>query len=197
MNQIAWYPSVQEGTAWYSGSKIGNGVFFIPTTGNTPSIRTCYKVSMLGNRWQFFNTGVGPPTFQPLPSQCEFLDVNLSSIGEDQTGGSCSHPANVTLMNNLWERSTVGIFNGCVVFSSGGPPSFFQNPSYFSAYNNTFWQCTSSLTYQSSSAACNPAWAIAVDNLFDGGRSPSAATAATPATSAPRTTHMISPCRAS
>jgi hypothetical protein len=82
--------------------------------------------------------------------------------------GDCSVLSTVVLQNNLLERSTVSLYNGCFAYSQGGPPTYYDNPLALTARNNLFWQSTVALTYNNSwpAAGCFPAWSI-TDNLFD------------------------------
>jgi hypothetical protein len=168
LNQVVWYQTVQEQPVSFAGSRTATAIFN-PSVNSASSIQASFTdFSMLGYRLPFFSSAIGPQFFSMLSlNNCQLRDVNLTVGGQIQNG-NCSQPATVTLQNNLWERSTVSLFNGCVIYSQGSQYFFYQNPLVLNAYNNTFWQCTNSLTYDASGAQCYPAWTIA-DNLFDGG----------------------------
>jgi hypothetical protein len=129
---------------------------------------TFTDIPVLGWRGPFFYNSAYPSYFSLLSfTNCWLRGMSLTVLN-GLVSGDCSVLSTVVLQNNLLERSTVSLYNGCFAYSQGGPPTYYDNPLALTARNNLFRQSTVTLTYNNSwpAAGCFPAWSI-TDNLFD------------------------------
>ncbi len=164
MNRLVWYPAVQEQPVLLMGlSPTNDGIFNVSGATNTgtgaprPVIQLKFTdLPMLGTRQGFF---YGPAYTLNLNTlslkDCWLRGVNLTITSN--TASYLNTTTAVTLQDDLFERSTVSLFNGHNVA---------DNPLALTAYNDLFWNATVSLTYLDSSASSHPAWTNS-DNLFD------------------------------
>ncbi|HXU75292.1 MAG TPA: LamG-like jellyroll fold domain-containing protein, partial [Methylomirabilota bacterium] len=166
MNRILWYPAVQE-----QAVKLNNVATFsssildiFPYSGSpSPKILnfTFTDFPMQGGRQRLFAQAY--PYCWPVVSarDCWFRGIDLSM------GGYYYQPAfyvvgQISLLNNLFERSTLGLFNGYVLYYT----SVVQNPLSATLYNNLFWQGTVGLSHLDNQASNHLGWTVK-DNLFD------------------------------
>ena len=170
MNRLVWYPSVQEQPVELAGiSTVNSGIFNVSGATSTtigipkPKITLQFTdLPMLGVQQNFFYNG---PTWTlnlntVFLENCWLRGVSLSVSGwyVPYTNATTA----VTLLNNLFERSTVSLVNEYSTYMS----DIADDALALTAYNNLFWQSDLGLTYNDSNCWIHPAWTIN-DNLFD------------------------------
>jgi len=170
MNRFVWYTAVQEQPVLLDGISTRTNGFF-EVSGATASSVTkpvlqfrFTDFAMQGLRQDFFKNGAHPLNLNILSFQDSWLrGVNLVVSSTTTSFGANAVPS-ANFINNLFERSSLSVFNGYA--ASGG--TNYQNPIALTAYNNLFWNGASSFTYQDLSATSHPAWVFR-DNVFDHG----------------------------
>lgn len=164
MNRLVWYPSVQEQPVRLNNiSTVGSSVFS-PSAAGTPKIvaLSFTDLPMQGSRQSMFGQIYAYHYPIITLSGCWFRGVNLT-VGAPSYGPAANPAANVTLLNNVFERSTLSLFNGYVNYYG----TFSQMPLGVTLYNNTFWSNTVTLFFMDAYAATHKNWVIK-DNLYDG-----------------------------
>jgi len=169
MNRLVWYTAVQEQPTLLDGiATRTNGLFNVSGATSASATKPILQFRftdfpMQGLRQDFFKNGAHPLNLQTLSFQDSWLrGVNLVVSSTATSFGANAVPA-ATFINNLFERSTVDLFNGYL--TSGAT---YQNPVTVTVYNALFWRSTVTLTYNDLSASSHPAWTLR-DNVFDGG----------------------------
>jgi hypothetical protein len=170
MNRFVWYPSVQEQPTLLDSISTRTSALF-DVSGATSSSATKPLLQfrftdfpMLGLRQDFFKGDAHPLNLKTLSVQDSWLrGVNLVVSSNAIAFGANAVPT-ASFVNNLFERSTVSVFNGYL--TTGG--STYQNPIALSLYNGLFYQSTFNLYYEDLSATSHPSWVIR-DNVFDHG----------------------------
>jgi len=171
MNHLVWYQAVQEQPKQLSGGALTeSGIFYIHIFTYYPAMQFSFTdIPALGCRCPLFYYNVSPGYFSLFSfTNCWLRGMNLTVVPGYVSPANCSTLSTVVLQNNLLERSTVSLYNGCAGYSSGGPITYYDNPLALTARNNLFWHSTVSLAYSNSwpATGCFPAWSI-TDNLFD------------------------------
>ena len=166
MNHLVWYPAVQEQSVKINNQAVNSSkVFDFDGVGtNKPAVQLTFTdVAMQGLRQRLANS-----YFSAALTNCWLRGVELVD-GPTYVSGLLPWVPVITLKNNLVERSTVQIYDGCYWLNTQGGWVPFWDPIAVNLYNNLFWQSELDASYMD--AACfwwpyHPQWNIN-DNLFD------------------------------
>ncbi|HEX3719931.1 MAG TPA: PQQ-binding-like beta-propeller repeat protein [Verrucomicrobiae bacterium] len=168
VNELVWYPSVQEQPVRLNNvSTVNSAIFSLAASFSPKPITMGFTDLAMQGQPQYFYAVAYPGYFPELfLENCHLRGVNLSVYGE--IGSSApSYGPSVTLQNNLLERSLVNLFNGAALYYyASNEYNIYQNPLAVTFYNNLFWNSTIDLDYYASQATYDPNWVIC-DNLYD------------------------------
>ena len=166
MNQIVWYPSVQEQPALLNNVATRNsGVFSVASATNNaantvkPTIGIRFtEFPMLGLRQPLFHGSAYALNLKTISIKDSVLrGVDFSIPAHNVQFPAIPVPV-LTLWNNVLERSSLSLFNGYA--------NTVNSPLQLTLYNSSFWGSALNLTYNDNQALYHPPWTIQ-DNLFD------------------------------